>query len=52
MNTRPEVRDPVEMTPRSFRRRYVNNPPRKKWRIMILLKATSKGKRKNRLFRG
>jgi hypothetical protein len=48
----PEVRDPAELTPKSFIKRYVNNPPRKKWRIMILLKAMSKGNRKNRLFRG
>ncbi len=37
---------------KSFRKRYVKKPPRKKWRIMMMLKAMSKGRTKKRLFRG
>ncbi|MGB9715571.1 MAG: hypothetical protein ACPL1G_04095 [Thermodesulfovibrionales bacterium] len=30
----------------------MKKPPRKKWRIMMMLKAMSKGRTKKRLFRG
>jgi len=30
----------------------VKNPPRKKWRMIMALKAKSNGSRKNRLFKG
>ncbi|NWF52758.1 MAG: hypothetical protein HXY47_06720 [Nitrospirae bacterium] len=52
INIRPEIIAPVLLAFKSFRNIYVNNPPRKKCRIMILLKAKSKGRIKNRILRG
>jgi hypothetical protein len=52
MNISPEIREPPELTPKSLRKRKVKNPPRKKCRMMMTLKAQSKGRRKNRPFKG
>jgi len=52
MKMRPETREPAGLTFKSLRKRYINRPARKKWRIMMVLKAISKGRIKKRPFNG